>query len=297
MQKLADVEAFLKDYDTFLIDCDGVLWRGAVLLPNTKEVLSQLRQRGKRLIFVTNNSTKSREQYKSVFAKFDIEVAKEEIVSSSYAAAYYLSSHVRLHEKKQKVYLMGESGVAQELEEVGIEWVGGEAHKEHKSMPDLAFLPVDDQIGAVLVGFDGWINYHKLAYAMVHLTQNKECMLVATNRDLTFPSSGHLLPGGGTMVAAVEACSGRVATTVGKPAPILMELILERFELDKARTCMIGDRLDTDIQFGNEGGVATLLVLTGVTTKEAALSPDNSIRPTYYTDAFQDLLLPSSSSS
>jgi len=145
----------------------------------------------------------------------------------------------------------------------------------------------------VIVGLDTSINYRKLAYAQLHLRNHPECLFLATNTDATFPSAGHMLPGSGTIVGAVELCSGRKALVIGKPSKTLVDLIVHQHGLDKKRTCMVGDRLDTDIQFGLNGGISTLLVLTGVTTKEDLFSSSTSVRPHHYIPAFGDLLLPS----
>jgi 4-nitrophenyl phosphatase len=281
------VPKFLDSFDTFLLDCDGVLWRGSTLLPNTKEVLQQLRKMGKRLVFVTNNSTKSREDYKHVFAKFGIEVATEEIVSSSSAVAHYLKDEVAF---TQSAYVVGEAGITRELDALGISWIGGPDHKENMTVQELEHIELDPRIGAVIVGLDTNINYRKIAYAQIHLRNRPECLFLATNADPTFPSAGHMIPGSGTIVAAVEACSGRKALIIGKPSKTLIDLIVHQYGLNKERTCMVGDRLNTDIQFGLNGGVSTLLVLTGVTSEEELFSRDNSIHPHHYIPAFGDLL-------
>jgi 4-nitrophenyl phosphatase len=294
VQKVSDVPKFLDSFDTFLLDCDGVLWRGSTLLPRTKEVLQQLRSMGKRLLFVTNNSTKSREDYKGVFAKFGIEVSAEEIISSSSAVAHYLKDEAKF---TQTAYVVGEAGITRELDALGISWIGGTDHKENMTMQELEHIELDPRIGAVFVGLDTNINYRKVAYAKLHLRNRPDTLFLATNADSTFPSAGHMLPGSGTMVAMVEACSGRKALVIGKPSKTLVDLIVHQYGLDRERTCMVGDRLNTDIQFGLNGGISTLLVLTGVTSEEELLSPDNAIHPHHYIPAFGDLLLPSSSSS
>eukprot|EP01087_Luapelamoeba_hula_P015513 TRINITY_DN4648_c1_g1_i1.p1 TRINITY_DN4648_c1_g1~~TRINITY_DN4648_c1_g1_i1.p1 ORF type:complete len:307 (-),score=61.80 TRINITY_DN4648_c1_g1_i1:187-1107(-) len=287
LQSKEQVSHFLDKYSTFLLDCDGVLWCGTTLLPKVCEVLRQLKASGKRVVYLTNNSTKSRAMYLDKFKQFGIDANTEEIVSSSYMSAYYLSS-IKFD---RKVYVVGEIGVQKELEAVGIQWVGGETHSEYKSMKDLDTEPLDPDVGAVVVGLDTNLNYRKLAMAKFYLDSRKDSVFVSTNQDSTFPGASRKLPGGGTMVAAVETCSGRKAVNVGKPSDTLLELMTSKYSLVKEETVMVGDRLSTDIAFGQRGGFATLLVLTGVTTEEELLSPDNQIRPTYYTNAFGDLLL------
>jgi 4-nitrophenyl phosphatase len=121
-------------------------------------------------------------------------------------------------------------------------------------------------VGAVLVGFDIDLNYRKLAQATTHLRYNEGCLFYATNTDATYPLNGRLFPGTGTMVRAIETAVGRKPDLVfGKPNQLLLRCIEEKFHLQPERTCMVGDRLDTDIAFGKAGGLRTLLVLSGVT--------------------------------
>jgi len=113
-------------------------------------------------------------------------------------------------------------------------------------------------------------------------------LFIATNTDSTFPGAGVELPGGGTMVAAIETCTFRKATVMGKPETRLMELILATYHFDRSKTIMVGDRLDTDILFGKNSGVDSLMVLTGINTIEDAES--FHITPTYVLNTISDLL-------
>ena len=113
------VNEFLSKYDDFLFDCDGVLWSGSRLLPNVIETLNLLRSLGKRLIFVTNNSTKSRKAYIGKFAKFGIVVTEDEIFGSAYSAAVYLKDVIDFP-KDKKVLIVGDTGMEEELKNAGI---------------------------------------------------------------------------------------------------------------------------------------------------------------------------------
>jgi 4-nitrophenyl phosphatase len=141
-------------------------------------------------------------------------------------------------------------------------------------------MKIESDIGAIVIGFDRYMNYNKLAKAHRYL-QRKECLFVATNTDASFPIDGQLFPGTGAFVSALATCSGRKPTIVGKPEALLLDLMVDEFGLDRARTVMVGDRLDTDILFGHGGGLKTLLVMTGVTTPKdrdsSNIKPDNWI--------------------
>lgn len=284
------VEQFLAEYDDFLFDCDGVLWQGNHVLPRVRETLDFLRSRGKRLIFVTNNSTKSRRQYKQKFEKLGIPVTEEEIFGSSYSAAVYLDKVINFP-KDKKVLIIGESGMEEELSRLNIQYVGGtdpalrSIEVSEQQFDDLAY---DPSIGAVLCGLDLHINYYKIAYAMQQLYK-KETLFLATNTDSTYPAYGKLLPGAGTIVGTLVTCTGREPVTLGKPSSAMMDCIKANFEFNPSRACMVGDRFNTDILFGLEGGLGTLLVLTGV-DNEASILVDNPIaRPKYYIDKLGSL--------
>jgi ribonucleotide monophosphatase NagD (HAD superfamily) len=145
-----------------------------------------------------------------------------------------------------------------------------------------------------VAGFDGAVSYYKLAVASSLLRYMPECKFVATNRDLSFPDTFQLVPGGGMIIAAIEAGSGRSPDVVaGKPSLGLLDIIAGACpSFDRSRACMVGDRLDTDILFGNSGGLAsTLFVQTGISTQAEvdALSPGDPHRPTHVIRSFGDL--------
>lgn len=131
---------------------------------------------------------------------------------------------------------------------------------------DFSSLLPDPEVGAVLCGLDMHINYKKIGKAFRYLRENEGCLFVATNMDSTFPTHGSVYPGGGATIAPLVFCSGRQPIVVGKPEKAMMDCILETNHLDKSRTLMVGDRLDTDILFGKTSGIATLMVLTGEST-------------------------------
>lgn len=246
-------------------------------------VLSQ----GKRILFVTNNSTESRNGYKKKIDGFGIECAREEIWGSSFMAARYLQ---KIGFTK-KAYIVGQSGIADELEEAGIAYRGVEEHAYFPSSTnDVSSFPVDPEIGAVVVGLDTKITYSKVAYALLHLQSNPGCLLVATNPDNTFPSGGgRILPGGGTMVKMIEYCSQMKAEVVGKPSQWFLEQVIDTYKLDRSRTLMVGDKLSTDILFGNQGNIKTLLVFTGVTAPEYVATQDHEEIKTYPTYTAESL--------
>ncbi|KAK9456972.1 HAD-like domain-containing protein [Dipodascopsis uninucleata] len=282
-------EEFLSKFDFFIFDCDGVLWQGDVLLPYAKEALELLRSKGKKLIFVTNNSTKSRKAYAKKFAKLGIEVSPEEVFGSAYSAAIYLKKVVNFPSDK-KVLVLGESGIEEELDSEGIRYVVGTDpdYRRDITPADYENIVVDPTIGCVLSGLDTHINYLKLSHALIQL-QNPETLFLATNIDSTYPTNGKLFPGAGTMCAPLILASRRQPISLGKPSQAMMDCVKAKYDFDPVRACMVGDRLDTDIKFGRSGGLGTLFVLTGVHQEADALAELEDSAPHFYMTKLGDI--------
>ncbi|MQM04302.1 hypothetical protein Taro_037102 [Colocasia esculenta] len=210
--------------------------------------------------------------------------------SSSYAAAMFLK--VNNFPQDKKVYAVGEDGILEEMALAGFTCLGGtkDADKKMQLKPGFKFEH-DKSVGAVVVGLDQYINYYKIQYATLCIRENPGCLFIATNRDAV----GHLTdlqewPGAGSMVAAVCGSTQKEPIVVGKPSTFMMDFLLERFEIATSRMCMVGDRLDTDILFGQNAGCKTLLVLSGVTTLPVLQDPANNIHPDYYTNRMSDII-------
>lgn len=282
----------LPDVDVFIFDCDGVIWRGDSVIPGIPETLDKLRALGKKMYFVTNNSTKSRAGYKKKFDSLGLNVPAEEIFSSSFAAAAYLEQ-TKFKETGKKVYVVGEVGIQEELDLIGVTHFGGpeDAGKAPDMGPGCA-LEHDKDVGAVIVGFDRNINYYKIQYAQLCINENPGCEFIATNTDaVTHLTDAQEWAGNGSMVGAIKGCTGQEPTVVGKPSPLMIDYLCSKLGLEKSRICMVGDRLDTDILFGTDNGLKSLLVLSGVTTEEKLLSQENTITPDYYADSIVDFFV------
>ena len=259
---LVDDEAGLLDFvandvDCIVMDCDGVLWQGDTLLPGVRESIQLLREMGKRLVFVTNNSNKSRRQYVHKFEMLGITVEKEEVFSAAFAAAAYLKTQ----QLEGKAMVIGGQGIVDELNEMYIEVDPGVFNAVQCTETDWEEL--DPDCAAVIVGQDTSFTYAKLAYASLAIQRG--AVFVATNPDAGDAIGPGLMPGAGAIVAAVEkACGVAPEIYAGKPSAFLLEL-LKGNHVDMTRTLVVGDRLDTDIAFGRAGGAgATVLTLTGV---------------------------------
>ncbi|MBW0506969.1 hypothetical protein O181_046684 [Austropuccinia psidii MF-1] len=291
LQSHQELQSFINRFDNFLFDCDGVIWHGDQLIPGVKSVLEFLRASNKRLIFVTNNATKSRQSFKAKFDRLGIQADLDEIFGSAYATALYLKRILKFPDHK-KVYVIGEKGLEDELESVNVKFCGGTdpLDNEFIDLMDFSSIKTDKEVGAVMCGFDMHINYKKLAKAHRYLHENEDCHFILTNDDSTFPTDGSIFPGSGAISAPLRyAMIGKKdPIVVGKPNKPMLDCILEKHHLEPSRSCMIGDRLDTDIAFGINGGLSTLLVLTGVVTRADLSQLNAQILPEYVVSSLGD---------
>lgn len=249
---------------------------------------------GKRVVFVTNNSTKSRQDYQKKLTGMGIPSSVEEIFASAYSAAIYISRILKLPGPRNKVFVLGESGIEQELRTENVPFIGGTDPELRRDMTPADFAGLadgsmlDPDVGVVLAGLDFHVNYLKIATAFQYLRRG--AVFLATNLDSTLPMSNAFFPGAGSISVPLTNMIGRQPTALGKPSQAMMDAIEGKFRLDRERTCMVGDRLDTDIQFGIEGGLGgTLAVLTGVSKREHWEAKDAAFVPAYYVEKLADL--------
>lgn len=222
---------------------------------------------------------------------------QEEIFSSAYSSSIYISRILKLPADKRKVFVIGESGIEQELRTENVPFIGGTdpAYRrdvrpdDYKSIAAGDSSMLDPEVGVVLVGLDFHVNYLKLALAYHYIRRG--AVFLATNVDSTLPNSGTLFPGAGSMSAPLIMMLGKEPTALGKPSQAMMDAIEGKFRFDRNRACMVGDRANTDIRFGIEGQLGgTLAVLTGVSSKEEFLA--GPVKPSAYLDQLSDLLGP-----
>lgn len=274
----SEFDELVARHDLFLFDCDGVIWHGNEPIGRAIALIESLQKLGKTCVFVTNNATKSRASFVEKFAKLGVQVAESHVFSGAYAAARYLSNAGF----SRRVYCAGEAGLADELKRAGLRLVE-ESHLDRlPATPAEAFDPAlvpDDDVGAVVIGFNQFFNYRLLAYAHHVLFRKPDNLFIATNLDPQLPQKDRLWPGGGALVASLRYSTEREPMVMGKPSVSLLDLIRQEFDVDPARTVMFGDRLTTDIQFGLNGGTTTVLVLSGVETR--ATLAESTIRPHY----------------
>ncbi|KAJ4478240.1 HAD-like domain-containing protein [Lentinula aciculospora] len=289
----SDYAQLLDKYDTWMFDCDGVLWQGDQLVDGAVEVLRLLRERI--TFFREEGSVRNQqchqvsESYKTKFDHLGVEAHVDEIYGSAYATAVYISSVLKLP-KEKKVYVIGMTGLEEELRDEGVAYIGGTdpVDKTLESF-SLEHFELDPNVAAVVCGLDTTVNYTKLSKAFQYLTRNPGCQFIVTNEDSTYPSGHGLLPGAGAISAPLRYALGKDPISIGKPAKTMLDCIQAKVHYDPARTIMVGDRLNTDILFGQAGGVSTLLVLTGITSERDITGPNASvIVPDFVTTSIGD---------
>jgi len=245
-----------------IVDMDGVLWRGDEPMAGLAEFFAFLREHHIDFVLATNNSSRLPEQYMAKLARFGVEVPCESVLTSSQATAAYLAT---LAPPGTRVYALGEEGIRRSLEQRG-------------------FVLADEDVAYVVSGWDRRLTWDGLATAalLIHAGAG----FIGTNPDTNFPTERGPMPGSGAQLAALEVTTGVAPVVVGKPEPWMYEEAMRRMgarsetgpnegsETGLSRretTAVIGDRLDTDIAGGMRAGLATILVLSGITT-EASLA-------------------------
>ena len=244
----------------YVFDLDGVVYRGAQVVPGAAEAIARLRARTQPypalVRYLTNNSMQTRAEYVAKLAGMGIAAAEDEIVTSSSATAAYIAQTFGTAGKVALV--VGGAGIRDELARIDVRVVrSDEAEAENGAFDFL------------VVGLDRNFVYDTLLRAQQALFRGAR--FIATNRDGQFPvEGGRLTPGAGAMVAAIAASADAEPVVIGKPETAGLQTILTAANVSPIEAVMIGDRLDTDVWCGNRLGVPTVLVLTGITDRAKA---------------------------
>jgi NagD protein len=239
-------------YGGYALDLDGTVYLGEVLLPEVAPTIAALRDARRPMVFLSNNPLRSREEYAVKLTRLGIRTSAADVVNSSYV----LVRHLAVTAAGARLFVIGEESVKGELTRAGF---------------TLTERPAE--IDVVVACFDRTFDYQKLRVAFDAIRAGAR--FVATNRDAYCPTPEGGLPDCGAIIAAIEACTGhRVEEVVGKPSAIMGRVLSERLGVAPADCLIVGDRLETDVAMGRTCGMATAVVLTGVTTRRAALAAD-----------------------
>ena len=231
----------------FLFDQDGTLYLGSRLYDFTVPMLEKIKATGRRYMFMTNNSSKSVEDYIKKLAKMGITATREDFITSSQATAYYLKKH---HWGKT-LYVCGTKSLIRELEMEGF-----------KTTTNL------DEVDCIVMGFDTELTFQKLEDVSRLLLTREGIPYIATNPDYVCPTEFGSVPDCGSVCDMIFNATGKRPVVIGKPSSLMPELAMEHTGYSKEETAVIGDRIYTDIKSGLNAGTTTMLVMSGETTYE-----------------------------
>jgi HAD superfamily hydrolase (TIGR01450 family) len=267
-----------------LVDLDGVVYRGLDPVPGVAAVLADRAARGDDVVYVTNNSMFYRTAYVTRLAAMGAPVTAERVVSSARATAMYLREHEPL---VRRVLAVGASGLERELRDAGLEVVTAASAATRVAREGIDGFAAAGRPDAVVVGLDPQLTYGRVAVAADAIRAGAR--FIATNRDATYPAERSLLPGAGSVVAAIEVASGqRPVAEIGKPGPLLLQEAAGAVGRPASEAVMIGDAL-TDLAAARAVGARSVLMLTGVTRPERAAQLTGDERPTFIAATAQEL--------
>ena len=249
-----DQTALIRSQKLFLFDMDGTLYLGNKLYDFTAELLDIIRTTGRKYLFMTNNSSKSVEDYVKKLRSLGIEATREDFMTSSQATAYYLHKH---HEG-QRLYVCGTESLKRELQNEGFTVTANV-----------------DEVECIVMGFDTELTFRKLQDISYLLLTRPYIPYISTNPDLVCPTEFGSVPDCGSVCDMICNATGRRPIVIGKPAALMPQLAMERLGASKEETCVVGDRIYTDIKSGLNAGITGILVMSGETTPQIlAQSPD-----------------------
>jgi len=259
---MTDQEAMPGKPKNYLIDMDGVLVRGSTVIPGAPEFLQRLDQRGAKFLILTNNSLYTQRDLRLRLERIGLDVPEDAIYTSALATARFL------HDQRPRAtaFVVGEAGLTTALYEVG-------------------YTLVDTDPEYVVIGETSSYSFERITRAVRLVAGGAR--LIATNPDVAGPGDGGLVPATGAIAALIQSATGVAAYSVGKPNPLMMRTALNAIDAHSEESVMVGDNMATDIVAGVESGLETILVLSGVTSRETI--GQHAFQPTRIVDSVADI--------
>ncbi len=255
----------LRDKKLFLLDMDGTIYLDNDLFDGTLDFLAEVKRRGGRFLFLTNNSSKSAAAYVEKLFRIGIESSEKDFLTSTYATILYIKNKF----SGRKFYSIGTESFTAELRTAGID----------------AVTELSEDIDGIVMGNDNELTFRKLEDACKLLL--RDIVYIATNPDWVCPTSFGYVPDCGSFAEMLYRATGKKPTFIGKPEPEMIYLALDKFGYDKNDAVMIGDRLYTDIASGANAGIDTIFVLSGEGTLEDLKNSD--VKPTYVMENIREI--------
>ena len=249
-----DLRPTIEKMKLYLFDMDGTLYLGSQLYDFTIELLQEIRRTGGKYLFITNNSSKSVADYVKKLETFGIGATRDDFMTSSQATAYYLHKY---HEGR-RLYVCGTESLKEELCSEGF-----------------TVTTNIDEVDCIVMGFDTELTFQKLHDVSYLLLTRPELPYIATNPDLVCPTEFGSVPDCGSVCGMIYNATGRKPIVIGKPSSLMPELAMDKLGVSKEETCVVGDRIYTDVKSGLNAGCVGILVMSGETTHEILeQSPD-----------------------
>lgn len=242
-----ELKEYVQKLKLYLFDMDGTLYLGDRLYDFTIELLDTIKNTGGTYLFMTNNSSKSVNDYVKKLEKLGIKATKDDFMTSSQATAYYLHKY---HEGKN-LYVCGTESLKEELR-----------------MEGFSVTSNLDEVECIIMGFDTELTFQKLHDVSYLLLTKPDLPYIATNPDLVCPTEFGSVPDCGSVCIGIKNATGKEPVVIGKPSPLMPQLAMEKLGFCQDETCVVGDRIYTDIKSGLNAGITGILVLSGETTPE-----------------------------
>lgn len=256
----------IKDKRLFLLDMDGTIYLGDRLFKGAKAFFQHINSIGARYMFLSNNSSKGVKEYVKKLRGMGIEARPEDFMTSLQATAHYLLST----DKKRVIYGCGTDAMRSELAGFGL---------------DVRDKPCEET-NCIVIGFDTQLTFEKLEYACRVIDRGAE--YIATHPDMVCPMDGINVPDCGAVCEMLYTATGKRPKVIGKPDPLMAKMAMEAAGVTSDKALFIGDRLNTDIACGINAGMDTVLVLSGVSTREQA--EQGEIKPSLICRDIEQLL-------
>ncbi len=255
----------MRQFAGYIFDLDGTVYLGDGLIPGADQVIKGIRESGAGVAFLSNNPTRSPEEYADKLTRLGIAVEPNSIITS----ACVLIEELQREAQGARLVVIGEERFRRRLMRAGF-----------------SPAPTPAEADFVILAADRTLHYGKLLSA--YRAVKHGARVWATNPDRTWPVEDGEIPGCGTIIGAVEACTGRkVERILGKPRPLMLELAASRLECPLTDCLVVGDRLETDILMARQSGCQSALVLTGVTTRDMLAT--SSIQPDYVLESMAEI--------
>ncbi len=246
----------LRSKQLYLFDMDGTLYLGDRLYPFTVALLNKLRDTGRKYLFMTNNSSKSVEDYIKKLAKLGIPATREDFITSSQATAYYLKEHF----PGKRLYVCGTQSLKKELE-----------------MEGFTVTQSVEDTEVIVMGFDTELTFQKLHDVSFMLLTREDIPYIATNPDYVCPTEFGSVPDCGSVCDMIYNATKKRPVVIGKPSPLMPQLAMAQWGFTREETAVVGDRIYTDVKSGINAGITGILVMSGET--DQAILEASDVKP------------------